>query len=164
MIGDCEIGVASQVDVDGILRLQESNLPYNRGTLSVRFARGWFEATIQAMPIIVARRAGLIGYLVSSSIEAHAEVPIVRAMLEAHPGGAGAYVYGPICVAASARRQGIAGLMFKALREQLPGQEGILFIRRDNEPSLRAHKRMGINEVAEFEFNGTTYAVLSYVG
>jgi len=158
------LGVASRADVDGILRLQESNLPHNGGTLTIRFSREWFEAAIEAMPIIEARSAGLIGYLVSSSIEANADVPIVEAMLEAYPGRTGPYVYGPICVAASARRQGIARSMFKALCEQLPGREGILFIRRDNEPSIRAHRGMGIHEVAEFEFNGTAYAVLSYIG
>ncbi len=45
-----------------------------------------------------------------------------------------------------------------------PGREGILFIRRDNLASLRAHLKMGMREVAEFVFNGAEMAVLSYWG
>jgi hypothetical protein len=39
-----------------------------------------------------------------------------------------------------------------------------LFIRRDNEASLRAHTKMGMSEVAEFKHNDKDFAVLSYVG
>jgi hypothetical protein len=44
----------------------------------------------------------------------------------------------------------------------LPGREGILFIRRDNPASLRAHAKMGMQEVAGFVFNANDYVVLSY--
>ena len=54
--------------------------------------------------------------------------------------------------------------MFAALRAELPGREGILFIRRDNESSLRAHARMGMREVATFAHGNTDFAVLSYIG
>ncbi len=54
--------------------------------------------------------------------------------------------------------------MFEALRAQLPGREGVLFIRRDNEASLKAHAKMGIREVAGFKYDGNEFAVLSYVG
>jgi len=46
----------------------------------------------------------------------------------------------------------------------LPGREGILFIRRDNASSLRAHAKMGLREVAEFTYAGAAHAVLSYSG
>jgi hypothetical protein len=54
--------------------------------------------------------------------------------------------------------------MFAALRARLPGREGILFIRRDNPASLRAHAKLGMTEVAEFVHDGAVHAVLSYVG
>ena len=54
--------------------------------------------------------------------------------------------------------------MFTALRQQLPGREGIAFIRRDNAASLRAHRRMGMREVAEFDHNGAAHVVIAYVG
>jgi predicted GNAT superfamily acetyltransferase len=133
--------------------------------LSVRLPRAWFETAIVGMPVIGARRTSrLLGYLVSSSVAANAEVPLVRAMLEAYHGSAGAYVYGPICVEATERGRGVAGMMFADLRARLPGREGILFIRRDNAASLRAHTGMGMREVAGFDHQGTKFAVLSYIG
>jgi predicted GNAT superfamily acetyltransferase len=94
----------------------------------------------------------------------NADVPIIRAMLAAYPGATDAYVYGPICVSAEERGKGLAQAMFAELQRLLPGREGILFIRRDNPASLRAHEKMGMHEVAGFVFNGNDYVVLSYVG
>ena len=160
-----EIGSATGDDISAILDLQERNLPDRGGTLSARLSRAWFEAAITAVPVIVARQAGrVVGYLVSSPLEAYAEVPVVRAMLQAYRGAPDAYVYGPICVEQTERGQGVAGAMFAALRARLPGREGVLFIRRDNEGSLRAHAKMGMSEVAGFKYNGNDFAVLSYVG
>ena len=62
------------------------------------------------------------------------------------------------------RGRGIALAMFSALRQLLPGREGIAFIRRDNAASLRAHRRMGMREVAEFDHNGAAHVVIAYVG
>src|SRR5919202_7078760 len=128
-----EVTLATKDDIEGILDLQEQNQPERGGTLSARFSRAWFEAAIDAMPVIVARRSGhVVGYLVSSSRAANAGVPVVEAMLRAYPGAPGAYIYGPICVAASERGRGLAGVMFTALRSRLLGREGVLFIRRSN--------------------------------
>ena len=165
MTGDHEIGPAAGGDIDGILDLQERNLPHSGGTLSARFLRAWFEVAVGAMPVIVARRNGrVVGYLVSSPVAAHAGVPVVQAMLRAYRGAPDAYVYGPICVEEAERGRGLAGAMVAALRAELPGREGILFIRRDNAASLRAHEKMGMREVAGFTHDGAAFAVLSYVG
>ena len=40
----------------------------------------------------------------------------------------------------------------------------MLFVRRDNAASLRAHTRMGMSEVAGFTNGGAEMAVLAYVG
>jgi L-amino acid N-acyltransferase YncA len=161
----CHIRLAAFADVPGILDLQAQNLPDRGGLLSVGFPQTWFEAAIAAMPVMVAERdAQVLGYLVSAPFSALAQVPIVRAMLRAYPGSEGGYLYGPICVAEAERGQGIALALFAALRAQLPGREGIAFIRRDNTASLRAHLRMGMREVAGFEFNGVAHVVIAYVG
>ncbi|HEX3210633.1 MAG TPA: hypothetical protein VHQ91_14695, partial [Geminicoccaceae bacterium] len=80
------------------------------------------------------------------------------------PGAPDAYVYGPICIDEAERGRRLANAMFAALRARLPGREGILFIRRDNPASLRAHAKLGMTEVAEFVHDGAVHAVLSYVG
>lgn len=67
-------------------------------------------------------------------------------------------------VCAEERGKGLAQAMFSELRSQAPAREGILFIRRDNLASLRAHAKMGMREVADFMFGGNEFAVLSYLG
>lgn len=160
-----EIAQATRDDIDGILALQEKNLPGRGGMLSARLPRAWFEAALDDMLIIVARRGGrVVGYLVSAFRGAVVDVPVIAAMLRAYPGAADAYVYGPVCVAAEERGRGLAAAMFAALRAALPGREGILFIRTDNAASLRVHARMEMRLVAELEHDGIGLFALAYVG
>jgi predicted GNAT superfamily acetyltransferase len=160
-----DISRATEIDLDGIMELQAANQPERGGTLSASLPRSLVAEMMRAMPLIVARRSGRIaGFLVTSPREMNADVPIIGAMLAAYPGTADAYVYGPICVSAEERGRGLAQAMFAELQRLLPGREGILFIRRDNPPSLRAHEKMGMHEVAGFVFDGKDYVALSYVG
>ena len=162
---EADIVHASGNDLDGIVALQAANQPEHGGTLSANLPHSRIAAMMREMPLIVARRDNRItGYLMTSSREMNADVPIISAMLTAYPGTANAYVYGPICVSSEERGKGLAQAMFSELRRLEPTREGILFIRRDNEASLRAHSKMGMSEVAEFEFGGNTLAVFSYFG
>ena len=121
-IAGYEIGLGTESDLDGILDLQEANLPHRGGTLSARLSREWLETALDTMPVVVARRnARLVGYLISSPIAGYAGVAVVEAMLQAYRGTPDAYVYGPICVADGERGRGLAGEMFEALRARLPG-------------------------------------------
>ena len=163
--GDAEIGLATADDVAGILDLQERNLRKNGGALSVPLSPQWFDASIDGMPIIVARRDGrVVGYVVSSPLEDQSDDPILHAMLQAYPGSPGSYVYGPICVAESERGKGVARAMFEALRARLPGREGFTFIRADNAVSRKVHAGMGMREVATFTVADVAYVVVAYVG
>jgi predicted GNAT superfamily acetyltransferase len=160
-----DIGRATEIDLDGVMDLQIANQPERAGTLSASLPRSRIAKMMCAMPLIVARRSGRItGFLMTSTREMNADVPIIRAMLAAYPGATDAYVYGPICVSAEERGNGLAQAMFAELQRLLPGREGILFIRRDNPASLRAPAKMGMYEVAGFVFNGNDYVALSYVG
>lgn len=147
------------------MALQAANQPEHGGTLSANLEYSRIAVMMHEMPLIVARRGNRItGYLMTSSRAMNADVPIISAMLAAYPGTADAYVYGPICVSAEERGKGLAQAMFSELRRLEPAREGILFIRRDNAASLRAHAKMGMSEVAEFEFRGNKLAVFSYFG
>src|SRR5512143_25984 len=162
---EAEIGQATEADLDGILALQAANQPDRGGSLSASLPRARIAAMMRELPFIVARRRGQIaGFLMTGTRAMAAEVPIVGAMLAAYPGASNAYVYGPICVAAEERGKGLAQAMFAELRRLAPGREGVLFIRRDNLPSLRAHEQMGMREVASFLYGGSEFAVFSYLG
>jgi L-amino acid N-acyltransferase YncA len=164
-LAEYEIGVATGNDIAGITELQERNLRVSGGALSVPFSAGWFEAAIADMPIIVARKEGrVVGYVVSTPLEAQAHNSIVQAMLRAYPGSLGAYLYGPVCVSDSERGRGLAGAMFGALRARLPTREGFTFIRGDNSVSLKVHTKMGMREVAVFTQEDVGYVVVAYIG
>jgi GNAT superfamily N-acetyltransferase len=105
-----------------------------------------------------------VGSLVFCTFAEQAHVPLVQAMLKVYPGTPNAYNYGPICVAESERGRGLASAMFAALRARLPEREDIAFIRRDNTTSLLAHKKMGMQEVAEFTHDGLVFVVVAYGG
>lgn len=159
------IGTATEADLDGIVELQAANQPERGGMLSASLPRARIAEMIRGRPLIVARRSGrVVAFLMNSTREMNDDVPIIRAMLEAYPGTADAYVYGPICVTEEERGKGLAQAMFTELRRVERGREGILFIRRDNPASLRAHTKMGMREVAGFVFGGTEYVILSYIG
>ena len=159
------IGRATEIDLDGIMELQTANQPERGGTLSANLPRSRIATMMLAMPLIVAQCSGRIaGFLMTSTREMNADVPIIQAMLAAYPGAPDSYVYGPICVSAEERGKGLAQAMFAELLRLLPGREGILFIRRDNPASLRAHAKMGMHEVASFAFDRSDYVVLSYIG
>lgn len=164
-IGKVEVGRAIESDLDGIVELQAANQPDRGGMLSASSSRVSIAEKMREMPLIVARRDGrIVGFLMTGSRAMAAEVPIVDAMLAVYSGESDAYVYGPICVAAEERGTGLAQAMFAELRRLLPRREGILFIRRDNVASLRAHQKMGMNEVGRFVFAGSEFSILSYVG
>ena len=158
------IARATEADLDGIVALQAANQISRGGILAAELPRERIAQMLHEMPLIVAKREGRItGFLMTSARTMNADVPVVRAMFAAYAGAPDAYVYGPICVDAAERGQGLAPAMFAELQHLAPGREGVLFIRNDNEASLRAHRRMGMQEVAAFELGGVGFAVFSYV-
>jgi predicted GNAT superfamily acetyltransferase len=162
---EVHIGRATEADLDGILELQAANQPERGGMLSANLSRSRVADMLRGMPLIVARRSGrIVAYLMNSTREINDDIPIIRAMLDAYPGTADSYVYGPICVKEEERGKGLAQAMFAEIRRLERGREGILFIRRDNPASLRAHAKMGMREVADFVFGANDYVVFSYVG
>ena len=162
---ETDIGRASEADLDGIVELQAANQPERGGTLSASLPRSRIAEMMREMPLIVARCGDRItGFLMTSTRAMNTDVPIISAMLAAYPGTPDAYVYGPVCVSVEERGKGLAQAMFSELRRLVPAREGILFIRRDNSASLRAHAKMGMREVASFVFGGNEFAVLSYLG
>lgn len=165
-VGDIEIAVARESDVDGILALQSANQISNGGKLSASLSRAQLQSIMREMPLLVARRdRQVVGFLVCSTRDTIADIPIILAALDSYPTRAhDAYVYGPICIDARERGKGLAQLLFEELRRLLPGREGVLFIRRDNEASIRSHHKMGMREVSSFMYGDVEHIVLSYVG
>ncbi|MGE5147018.1 MAG: N-acetyltransferase family protein [Candidatus Eiseniibacteriota bacterium] len=154
---------ADRADVDGIVALARLNEAEAGGTLTGRRTPEAVATALARLPNIVARRHGrIVGFLLTADKSAPDLPPVVRAMIAAYPGDTDAYIYGPICVAASERGGGVMAAMVAELKRLLPGREGILFIRRDNAASLRAHAKLGMREVAGFVHDGADFAVFAY--
>ena len=157
------IDLANSSDIPAILALQEQNLPDSGGTLSVRQTADWFKRTMAEMPLIVARRDGkVVGYLVTTTLAAKADVAIVQAMLRSFAAPPDCYSYGPVCVAESERGKGLAGAMFVRLRAELPNQPAMTFVVADNLPSLKAHHKMGMQRLGVFTHDGISYTAFRY--
>jgi predicted GNAT superfamily acetyltransferase len=156
---------ATEDDLDGIMALQKENQLERGGMLSASFPRHLIAEMMRHIPLIVARRGGhVIGFLLSSTQEMYTGVPIIETMLAAYSDAADFYVYGPICVKAEERGKGLAQAMFTELRRLEPQRDYILFIRNDNQASLRAHRKMEMREVASFVFSRNEYIIFSSPG
>jgi predicted GNAT superfamily acetyltransferase len=161
---DYQIAVATRDDIASILALQEENLPENGGLLSVRLPFQWFEAALAETPIILARKNGqVIAYLVASALSSQAHLPIIQSMMRAYSALPDAYLYGPICVAASERGRGLPAQLFATQQRLLANRPCFTFIRRDNPVSLRAHEKIGLHEAAEFTHDGIVLVVVDNV-
>jgi hypothetical protein len=166
MIEQINIKVATTIDVEGILKLQSANQASQGGTLSGEMSQDQIQEMMSDMPQIVAVvNDEIVGFLLTTSQAMHEKrnVPIVDAMFASYGGTADSYIYGPVCVSNNQRGKGLAQLMFKELLHQEPNREGILFIRGDNEASLRAHEKMGIHKVSSFSFNNAEFDVFAYL-
>ena len=163
MSANYETGLATSNDIPAIIAMQEPNLHENGGGLSVRQSVDWFRRTMLEMPIVVARRDGIVvGYALATSIAAKSHVGIVQAMLDAFPAPPNCYLYGPVCVAESERGNGLAGMMYQEMRKRLPERTAMSFVRSDNMSSLRANRKMGKKELGEFIHHGDSYIVFAF--
>jgi len=163
MTVDYEISLATPDDIPGILMLQEPNLVERGGGLSVRQTADWFRNAITENSVVVARQDGkVVGYVLGTSLAAKAHVAIIQAMLRAFPARPDCYLYGPVCVAESERGKGLAAGIFEVLQTHMDGRPAMTFVRADNAPSLRAHRKMGMRELGTFMSEGVPHVALSY--
>jgi hypothetical protein len=163
MITDYEISLATLDDIPGILTLQEPNLIERGGGLSVRQSADWFRHAILEKSVVVGRRNGkVVGYVLGTSLAAKAHIAIIQAMLRAFPAPPDCYHYGPVCVAETERGKGLALALFEVLQTQMGSRPAMTFVRADNAPSLRAHRKMGMRELGTFMSGGVPHIALTY--
>lgn len=158
-----DLELATVADIDEMAELLQANSMDRGGSLTGNFGREVVAGmTLSGMPVIVARRERRIVGVLFSALKDGAGDPLpIKAMWQAWPGGPSAYAYGPVCIAETERGQGLLSMLYAALKHQLPNREAVLFIRRDNIGSLRAHQRLGMRETAEFVLKGDHFAVYS---
>jgi acetyltransferase (GNAT) family protein len=165
MTAEYDISLATLNDIPGILTLQEPNLPDSGGSLSVRLTADWFRHAISEKSVVVGRRNGeVVGYVLGTSLAAKAHVAIIQTMLRTFPPPPDCYLYGPVCVAETERGNGLAAALFEVLKTHMGGRPAMTFVRADNAPSLRAHRKMGMCDLGTFTNEGFPYVAFAYTG
>jgi|SRR5262245_17590321 len=163
MVADYDISLGRVDDIPDILVLQEANLAERGGGLTARQTADWFRHAVLEKSLIVGRTdCKVIGYVLGTSLAAKAHVMVVQAMLRNFPPLPDCYLYGPVCVAETQRGKGIAGALFQALQTHMAGRPAMTFVRADNIPSLRAHRKMGMSELGSFVHADVSYIALGY--
>jgi ribosomal protein S18 acetylase RimI-like enzyme len=156
------IRTATRADAKDVSTLLLANSADQDGQLygdwSIVVVMKWI--TSGALVLIATEGPIILGVLFTSEKDQAATPPVI-AMLKAWPGEPNAYVYGPICISQIARGRGVLEALYRELVARLPGREGILFIKRSNTRSLRAHVRLKMEEVSTFMFSGEEFVVLS---
>ncbi|MDZ5633424.1 hypothetical protein [Janthinobacterium sp. GMG1] len=98
-------------------------------------------------------------YLVSTAQAA--DIDTITALLQANSPSQGGSLTGEFSRDKVASMADGASPVIVARRTADGPVVGVLFIRRDNIGSLRAHERLGMREVAAFVFDGAQFAVYS---
>jgi predicted N-acetyltransferase YhbS len=164
--------------VDLIGRYQHDRLsPEERkgGFLSAEFTLQQVVEAAGDLGVFVAREAGeVVGAVFAFRHDAGNHPPIVREMLRTaekslfrqQPLGARRYfVYGPVCIAREHRGRGLLRSLLSRVLDELSGryEAGVTLVANENAHSLRAHTAgLGMEQVAEFDFNGRRHSVLAF--
>lgn len=155
--------IAKTEDVAQITRLLVANSAAEGGALYGHYSESSVAAWVErSSPTFIALQGNVLaGVLFTASIAEAKEAPPVLAMLNARPAAEDAWIYGPVCVSAEMRGQRVLDALVDYAKNQLAGREGLLFINASNTPSLRAHQRLGMPEVASFTLDNQTFVVLT---
>ena len=166
-------------DYRGIRELQKLNLIDNLsprdaedGFLSIEMDEWQFDEINRDLGIAVAVSGDMIaGYLCGTSYSYSLHFPILRMMLgklhelaiDKKPLTSGnTFVYGPVCIARSARGGGILIGLYAELKRLAASRYRycVLFISEGNKRSFNAHLKLGMKPLGMFEFNKSQFYIL----
>ena len=157
------ITTAQPADFAAIVALLQQNAAGHGGALNGNYPPERVAAMLDRTSAftLVAKREERVVAVLFSALSAMDSPPVVSAMLDAWPPGKQCWLYGPVCIAASERGQGLLPQLYAAMRAHYGAQAPVLFIQSDNIRSLQAHQHLGIQEVARFYCEGENFMVLS---
>ena len=166
-------------DYRGIKALQKLNLINNLrpqdaedGFLSIEMDEWQFDEINRDFGIAVAVSDNeIVGYLCGISYSYSLHFPILRSMLgklhelaiDKKPlTASNTFVYGPVCIARSARGAGILSGLFEELKRIAASRYAycVLFISEGNKRSFNAHLKLGMKPISMFEFNKGQFYIL----
>ena len=167
-------------DFPKMVQLHNQNLLNNltpseqaSGFLSASFSEEQFQAMDQDLCVVVCTDSDkLCGYACAGSIQYNQNIPLVAAMIARFPeisyqgrplSSYHPFIYGPVCIDREYRGQGLLPKLIETLLSALPpGFDALTtLISKDNQRSIHAHQKLGIEKIGEFEFNGQSFLILT---
>lgn len=177
-----EVATACASDFDQVVTLQKANallaLPEDArgdGFLSSDFTAEHFEQMAQSVDLVVAREAGkVIGFLCASTLDFNRNMPLPAAMMQRFPhlkirsrnfDEVLSYITGPVCVEKSYRGQGVFEALYNKLFDAtaMNYDVALAFIATSNPRSLKAHEKVNMNVIDQFDFGGREYYIVARV-
>lgn len=169
-------------DFEQMVALQNKNLvsvlnPADKsdGFLSASFTSEQFKIMDNDLCVVICTDKNKVcGYICATSVEFNKQIPIVATMLEQLPfiiyqnKPLSAYnhaIPGPVCIDKDYRGQGIlfnlyTEMKFYLLKEHKELELFTVLIASENQRSVNAHKKLGMEVVGQYTFNGTIFWIL----
>ena|SRR3990167_5633721 len=170
-------------DFEKMVTLQNKNLKsaLNQsenldGFLTASFSAEEFKSMDNDLCVIVcADGQNIVAYACASSIEYNKNFPLIATMIKQFPQiiyknkplvSYNSFIYGPACIDREYRGKGVLNNIFSKMRDFLL-QEHQQFellttiISVENERSIKAHEKLGMKSVGQFEFNENTFWILA---
>ena len=175
------IRIAAKLDIEEILNLQSSNLHSNLSPAELADGFVTTPITVEQIKTILAQKGlfvaeqnnKVVGYAYAGSWDYFSQWKIFPYMLsrltQIHFQGQtisanNSFQYGPVCIAKSLRGSGVFPQLFATMRSHLANKYpiGITFINQINQRSLKAHQKLNLKIIDEFEFNQNKYYSLAF--
>lgn len=174
--------VATESDIDGILKLQSLNLYTNlsqteraEGFVTTPFSVEQIKTLLSQTGVFVAQKQGIVaGYIFAGSWDFFSQWAIFPHIVSRfgqlkYQGiqitTNNSFQYGPVCIERALRGSEAFPQLFETMRSSFASRFpiGVTFINKANPRSLAAHTRkLNLEIIDEFEFNGNSYYSLGF--
>jgi hypothetical protein len=171
---------AETEDFESLVSLQNLNLASNLsdeqrrdGFLSVRFSAEQFADMNDDLCVVVAVEEKIVkAFLSASTVQFNAPFALPKTMIDRLP----QVIYdskplsdwfvciaGPICIDADLRGQGLLKMLYDCFYNIAPVQYELatLFVAVDNRRSIRAHEKLGMRIIDEFDFDSRRHVIMA---
>ncbi|MEO1341943.1 MAG: GNAT family acetyltransferase [Cyanobacteria bacterium J06635_13] len=173
--------IATESDINAILQLQSTNLYRNLSTAELTEGFVTTPITVEQIKSILTQTGlfvveqwqQVVGYTFAGSWDYFSQWAIFPYMLSRltqidfqgqRITTENSFQYGPVCIAKSLRGSGAFPQLFATMRRNLAPKYplGITFINQINQRSLKAHQKLNLEIIDEFEFNQGSYYSLAF--
>jgi len=175
------IRIAVESDIKGVLELQSLNLYGNlspdeleSGFVTTPITEEQILAIMAQTGLFVAEQdSKVVGYAYAGSWDYFSQWAIFPHMLDRltridfqneRITANNSFQYGPVCIAKSLRGSGAFPRLFATMRSHMTAKYliGTTFINQINQRSLKAHQKLDLTVIDEFEFNNNSYYSLAF--